>query len=201
MKSKAQEFLDVVEDSGFVDTDEIAEEVTEHLDSVLESIDMSFIKAEAHVDKDFLLIELSTDEDDEHMALMFEADGKKVTIVTEDDDSSVELELEESLMWINLFKQSNMYQAPDLIKILTGELLESVLAEGVFEEAEKDIAERMATVVRGGKKIKKKVRIGRAKIMTSKQKAALKKARRKAHRPGAKRARKISSRVRKRLKL
>lgn len=68
------------------------------------------------------------------------------------------------------------------------------------EEVDEDDleAEAFIKVIRGGKVVKKKKRIGRPRRMSPKQKAALKKARKKAHSSSARKKRKKSSLVRKR---
>jgi len=76
------------------------------------------------------------------------------------------------------------------------EYLELDESEMTPEELEEAL--RRGFAVRGGKKIRVKVKKKRASKMSPKQKRALKKNRRKAHRSGAKRKRKRSVKIRKR---
>ena len=73
-------------------------------------------------------------------------------------------------------------------------MLQEMLNDPELDETRKV----MKRVVKKGKVIRKKVNVGRRKRLTPKQKMALKKARKKAHKPGAERARKKSNIVRKR---
>lgn len=84
--------------------------------------------------------------------------------------------------------------------MLLGEVLNIKEYTAVTLLPEDEIAEalRRGFAVRGGKKVRVKVTKRRSGKMSAKQKRALKKNRRKAHRGGAKRKRKKSMRIRKR---
>ena len=62
----------------------------------------------------------------------------------------------------------------------------------------KDLVEAVVTKIRGGKKVKKKVRVGPKKRMSPKLKAALAKARKKSGTGAAKKARAKSMQIRQR---
>jgi len=84
------------------------------------------------------------------------------------------------------------------LKWMNKSILQTLFSESVEEGSEAD--EKFKLVVRGGKKQKVAVKI-RKKILNSKQKAALIKARRKAHTGTALRKRAISNKIRKRIGL
>ena len=73
-------------------------------------------------------------------------------------------------------------------------MLKEMLQDSELDEVRK-VTKR---VVRGGKVLRKKVNVGKKKRLNPKQRMALKKARRKAHKPQAQRARKKSNLIRKR---
>lgn len=209
--SKAQDFNDMIDNIGedaVYDPASIAFEIRDYVDSLLESMDLGFLKSDVVMDYDgqiTVTIMDEMDEDDEQGAISFtfiedDQDHTCAVVVTEDNKSSTLVDTEESLWWTTLRATGGKPKHADITRLITGELLEAILTEGIFHTAEGNIEEKFAWVVRAGKKIKKKIRLV-PKRMTGKQKSALRKARRRAGTASAKRARKISSRVRKRLGL
>jgi hypothetical protein len=204
--NKSQEFdmiLSGVDQALLYNTSEVEEEVRTHIDHILERLNLGSLKSTVQVDRDGTPVVTIKDEelgDDSELSFTIVEDESNCTyiaVLDESDDNTTLMEVDESLWWTTILKLSGRPTHSDITRLITGDLLESVLMDGVFLDGEESLDEKIVTQVHGGQKIRKVVRSVK-KRQTPAQKAALVKARRKAHTSSAARARKISMKVRKR---
>jgi hypothetical protein len=202
--NKSQEFdmlLTGVDQELLYNTSEVEEEVKTHIDHILESIGLESMKSTVQVDRDGTPVVTIKDEElggDAELSFTIVEDDEGCTylaVLDESDNDTTLIDVDESLWWTTILKLSGRPTHSDITRLITGDLLESVLMDGVFLDGEESLDEKIVTQVHGGQKIRKVVRSVK-KRQTPAQKAALVKARRKAHTSSAARARKISMKVR-----
>ena len=160
----------------------------------LNSLGIDGVEIEAIVEPDGDTIVKFVDEDGDELTVLFTTDPVEgpVAMVVSEDDEPVVIDLnplDPPIIDDGYFKYVDLTD----LSWMTASTLKTLLAAG-------DIAEAYVYVVRGGKKIRMPI-VRRKKRLTSRQRLALAKARRRAHTASAERARRYSMRIRKRLGL
>ena len=187
----ANEVNDMLDQLGLGDEDHSA--VVTAFQSLLAKFNIEDVTIEVNKDGVDYFISLEDEEGDSELIVFGVDDEGAYAMVASENEDSVEsgegviIDLDPLEPPMNSDGSINMNN----LSWMNKSALQAILAVG-------DIGEKFKQVIRGGKKIKLAIRHVKKRI-TGKAKAALAKARRFAHKSGAKKARKKSMKIRKRL--
>ena len=181
-------------------------QITEALKPILSSYSLPVILDEVEINDSVITLELEIPFEDEvsefEVHFYVDSEGIPQALVFEEDDEDdyYTYSLEGIASKTVLGEADN-----EVVNLLEPAWLEeSVLMDILSNDIETELEERFQFVIRGGKKVKKKlVRRLRRRPLTAKQKAGIRKAvaKRKSKKAQTARKRKISNKLRKRMKL
>ena len=187
------------------DNREMIGTITEALKTIFASYSIPVVLDNVAVNEDVITLNISITEDKEteefEIHFYVDEDGIPQALVIEDDDDEDEY-YTYSLEGIASKELSNDGEVVDFIEPTWFE--ESVMTAILTADIESELEEKFQFVVRDGKKVKKKlVRQKRRRVLTSKQKAGIRKAvkSRRTKKGQTARKRKMSNKLRKRMKL
>lgn len=177
-------------------------QITEALESIFSSYSIPVVLQEVVINSNVITIDISITEDNETEEFelsFFILDGVPYAMVSDEDEE------EDYVFSLDGIASKHKSDDGEVVNLVDPSWLEeSVFIDILTSDLESELEEATQFVIRGGKKVKKKlVRNKRRKILTPKQRAGIKKAvrSRKSKKGQTARKRKISNKLRKRMKL